>query len=444
MAVVKRCSRQTVLKVLLDENGVPESMLQHMFRMLKGAGLSDRAMIATNAAQLDFIRKQVGDEVPVLVEPQRRDTFPAISLAASYLYSVQQADLSETVAVIPVDLMVGTDFFHALKALDEIITSSDEAEIGLIGIRPDHPSTNYGYIIPDLQTLHMQCAYRIDRFVEKPDAETAKALIEQKAMWNSGVFVFKLSCLIQLLESRNYPVQFDHLLAAYESMPKISFDYEVVEKASHLVVLPYNGAWKDIGTWKSLTEMMETEIVGKGVMCEECRNTHIVNELDIPVAVVGLSDVIVAACPDGILVSDKNASSKIKNMISGIMSPMLEDHPWGWSRLLDQFRDEKQQEITVKRVYIRAGHHLGCQLCGLLSETWNIMSGECEFALGSKKRKVTAGDVLQIPANARRTLKAITDAELIVIQKGAHLTYEDTASPEEDWEENTRQWAIQP
>lgn len=415
------------LKVLRDENGTAESMLQHLLRMLKDAGLYDRTMIATNQAQLDYIRKQIGCGIPVVVEPERRDTFPAIALASSYLYSVQNTDLNETVAVLPVDLLVGKDFFDVLRQLDRIMAASDAAEIGLIGIRPDHPSVNYGYIIPDVENPFMDYAYRIKRFVEKPDKDTAEALIRQQALWNSGVFVFRLSSVIRMLEARNLPVTYEDLHAVYESLPKISFDYEVVEKASHLIVLPYQGFWKDIGTWKSLTEVMDTDILGHGIKCESSRNSHIVNELDIPVAIVGLSDVIVAASPDGILVADKNTSAKIKNLMSAIRRPEAGEHPWGWARVLDHFIHEEQPEVLIRRVFVRAGQQLDYARCGLVSANWTILSGEGEVAFGGLVRKVKAGDALKLPGDAIQAVRAVTDLEMIEIRQGSGLMTENAA-----------------
>lgn len=305
------------LKVFQDESGRPESMLQHMWRLLHAAGLSENAMIATNLSQVEWIQEQIGHGVPLLVEPERRDTFPAIALAAVYLYSMKKMSPDETVAIIPVDPVIEAGFFDVVKHLGKIVSSSDQIDIGLIGAKPDHPSIEYGYIVPNAGGLTIGGALAIDRFVEKPREEEARKLIEQRALWNCGVFVFKLDFLIRALVSRQFPVQYEELLANYRALPKISFDYEVVEKSSRLVVLPYDGKWKDIGTWKSFTEDLSPNIIGKGMMSEDCVNTHIINELDVPVSVLGLSNVVVVASPDGILVSDKNASSRIKEWVPG-------------------------------------------------------------------------------------------------------------------------------
>jgi len=413
------------LKVLRGKNGVQESMLQHLLRMLEEAGLYGRVMIAANRTQLDYIRQQAGQGIPVIAEPERRDTFPSISLASSYLFSVQKIDPGETVAVLPVDLIVEGDFFGALKELDRIIAASDEAEIGLIGIKPDHPSLNYGYILPDLNGEKIGSAYKIRKFAEKPDPETAKALLEQQALWNSGVFVFRLASMIRLLEARNFPIQYDELYKAYESLPRISFDYEVAEKASNLIVVPYGGTWKDIGNWKSLTEVMDTDILGQGIKCESSHNTHIINELGIPVAVVGLSDAIVAASREGILVADKTASVKIKNLMPAIRDLAAgEHHSWGWARVLEHYCPHDELEVLIRRVFIRAGEQMDYTQAGLKTVTWNIMSGEGDVVSGGLVRKVHAGDTIKLPGYAVQSICAGTDLMLIEIQQGSGLTEE--------------------
>jgi len=421
------------LKVFRGENGQPESMLQHMWRMLDDAGLSDNALIATNSSQADLIRNHLGADVPIIVEPERRDTFPAIALAAVHLYSAKKAGLSDIVAVIPVDPVVKTGFFHAVKNLGRIVASSDKIDIGLLGAKPDHPSVSYGYILPDTSVSYGEQALKIERFVEKPSEEEAWALIERQALWNCGVFVFKLGFLIRYLESRHYPVQYKMLLKNYSRLPKISFDYEVVEKAANLAVLPYDGEWKDIGTWKTLTEVMSTNIIGNGLMSGDCKNSHIVNELDIPVAVMGLSNVIVAASPDGILVSDKNASCKLKDVIPPVQKPAFEEKRWGWTRTLDVSKSGDRLETLVRRVFVQSGKNISYHVHRLRTETWHILSGEGLLVLDGKISRLRTGDTVTIPPHVMHAVKAMTDLELLEVQKGSGLLGEDIERIRLNW-----------
>src|SRR5690606_769580 len=143
----------------------------------------------------------------------------------------------------------------------------------------------------------------------------AAELIARDALWNCGVFAFKLDYLINVLIASGYPIHYEEMQRQYDRLPKISFDYEIVERANHIVALPYEGEWKDLGTWNTLTEEMDASIIGKGIIAGNASGTHVINELDIPITLLGLSNVVVAASPDGILVSDKPASPMIKEVM---------------------------------------------------------------------------------------------------------------------------------
>ena len=173
-------------------------------------------------------------------------------------------------------------------------------------------------------------------FREKPRKEEAEELIRQDALWNCGVFAFKLDFLINILIANELPIQYEEMLKQYAKLPKISFDYEVVERANRIAAVRYDGPWKDLGTWNTLTEEIETRSIGKGIITDDSTNTHVINELDIPITLMGLSDVIVAASPDGILVSDKASSPMIKEVMKhSDQRPMYEERRWGRYRVLD-------------------------------------------------------------------------------------------------------------
>ncbi len=306
------------LKVLKNENDEMQSMVQRVWGQLKSLGIENDAVIATSKSQVDMINSQLGNGVPIIIEPERRDTFPAIALAASYLYSKEHVDLEEVIGVLPVDPYVENSFFERLLDLEKTLNSSN-ADLGLMGITPTYPSEKYGYIVPNVEKSTQELI-QVSHFKEKPATAEAEELLKQNALWNSGVFAFKLDKVISLLDQKGLPVQYDVLVQQYETLPKISFDYEVVEKTENIVALPYNGPWKDLGTWNTLTEEMGTNILGKGNMGVECEQNHIINELDIPVSVLGLSNIIVAVSPDGILVSEKDASPRVKELVGGLGS----------------------------------------------------------------------------------------------------------------------------
>lgn len=265
----------------------------------------------------------------VVCEPNRRDTFPAIALMSTYLYSIVGVSLQEVITVLPVDPYVEDHFFHKVKELESIVHDSG-ADIALMGVKPTYPSEKYGYIVPDKSQNEVLTPYRtVDHFREKPHEDQAKLLIEQGALWNCGVFAFRLDYVINMLIQRGLPIQYEELVKHYDALPKLSFDYEVVEKAKHIVVAPYDGFWKDLGTWNTLTEEIETQQIGSGIISADSKNTHLINELEIPVTIIGCSNLVVAVSPDGILVSDKSASAKIKEIMKDIeQRPMFEERRW--------------------------------------------------------------------------------------------------------------------
>lgn len=423
------------LKVLKSEDGSFESMVQRVWKQLERAEVAESVVIATSKAQTDMFSSQLGSDIPLIVEPERRDTFPAIALAAAYLHSVQNVSREEVVAVLPVDPYVEDDYFRQVKELAAVLQAAG-SDLALMGVAPTYPSEKYGYIVPERimeETEHGFSA--VSRFQEKPTEEVAEALVAQGALWNCGVFSFKLGYLLDLLEAKGYPTDHAALLASYSTLPKISFDYEVVEQAERVVVLPYHGSWKDLGTWNTLTDEMGAEVMGKGVVSDS-ENTHMINELDIPVAVLGVPNAVVAASPDGILVTDKSASPRIKELVKGFLQrPMFEERRWGWYRVLDHAKLDNGQEVLTKRIGVAAGKNLSYQLHYKRSEVWTIIRGEGEFVLNDVMHHVKPGDVLQIPVQAKHGIKAITELEFIEVQTGTELVEEDIVRLLMTWEE---------
>lgn len=421
------------LKVLENDNGELQSMVQRVWRQLENVGLTKSTVIATGRSQVDMIQNQLGQDVPIVIEPSRRDTFPAIALASVYLYSVKGFNLNEVVVVLPVDPYVENQFFNRIKDLEETVLTSG-ADLALIGVEPTYPSAKYGYIVPASIT-NDQDYLTVSHFIEKPSEKKAAKMIEKGALWNCGVFGFKLEYIISLLQEKGYPIEYEVLLEQYDMLPKISFDYEVVEKTKNIVVLPYDGYWKDLGTWNTLTEEMATNQIGKGIIAES-ENTHLINELDIPVTILGISNAVVAVSPDGILVSDKSASPKIKELLNGFdQRPMYEERRWGWYRVLDYTKYEDGNEVLTKRICVMAGKNLSYQKHHHRSEVWTIIKGEGEFAFNGEIRFVKQGDVLTIPEGSEHGIKATTDLEFIEIQSGSPLIEEDIVRICMTWDE---------
>ncbi|WP_438349497.1 sugar phosphate nucleotidyltransferase [Paenibacillus sp. FA6] len=423
------------LKVLRNDVGERESMVQRVWGQITKAGLSEHAYIATSKPQVEMIQSQLGNEIEIIVEPERRDTFPAIALAATYLYSIQGVSLNETIVVMPVDPYVNESFFHKTKEL-ELILNESGADLALMGVKPTYPSEKYGYIVPNKGTQVEDPYVTVHSFREKPREEEAVAMIQQAALWNCGVFAFKLDFLINILIENNYPIHYDEMSRHYSKLPKNSFDYEVVEKAGHIVALPYAGEWKDLGTWNTLTEEIETSLIGKGIIAGDSHNTHVINELDIPITLINLSNVVVAASPDGILVSDKASSPMIKEVMKhSDQRPMYEERRWGRYRVLDYLKYPDGKEVLTKRICVSPGQNLSYQYHSLRDEVWTVVSGHGEMVLNGKHLSVNSGDVLVISKDTRHSLRAETEMDIIEIQTGTELIEEDIVRLAFDWNE---------
>ena len=404
------------IKVLQGEDGQLESMVQRVYRQITTVDAEAQVTIATGKKQVSMILNQLENKVNVCVEPERRDTFPAICLAAAYLHDVKNVAETEPVIVCPVDPYVENSYFEALKRLSELAEEGN-ANMSLLGIEPTYPSEKYGYIIPESKDE----VSTVSTFKEKPDVETAKKYLTQGALWNGGVFAFKLSYLLEkaheLLDFKDY----EDLYAHYGEQKKISFDYAVVEQEKSIQVLRYKGSWKDLGTWNTFTEAMGSNAVGNVTLNDTCEDTHVVNELNIPILCMGCKSMVIAASGDGILVSDKEQSAQIKPYVDKLAGQaMYAEKSWGSFTVLDVQDDS----MTIK-VELLPGHSLHYHSHEHRDEVWTVMSGMGSVIIDGMQRMVRPGDVVTMPAGCKHTLIAETKVSVIEVQLGKDINVDD-------------------
>ncbi len=404
------------IKLFHTEDGGLESMVQRVYRQIKTADENASVTIATSKSQVSAIHNQLGDEVGISIEPCRRDTFPAIALAAAYLHDVKKIPADEAVVVCPVDPYVEPDYFEALGKLGDYARES-EANLVLMGIEPTYPSEKYGYIIP----ADGGEVSRVNKFKEKPDRATAAEYISQGALWNGGVFAFRLGYVLdrahELIDFKDY----NDLFKRYDTLEKISFDYAVVEHEPLIEVMRFSGMWRDLGTWNTLTEAMDSRSVGQALFNDECSNVHVVNELNVPILCMGLKDVVVSASPEGILVSDKEQSSYIKPFVNTLdHKVMFAEKSWGSFRVLDI----ENESLTIK-VTLNAGHGMNYHAHEYRNEVWTIIRGEGKAVIDGAECSVKAGDVLEMSAGTKHTVTAITTLEMIEVQLGRDISVHD-------------------
>lgn len=404
------------IKFFRNEDGELESMVQRIYHQIKKIDKDATVTIATSKSQVSSIHNQLKDSVSISLEPCRRDTFPAIALAGMYLKDVLKVNLDEPVVVCPVDPYVNDDYFEALKTLSDLADKGD-ANITLMGMVPTYPSEKYGYIIPKDSEL----VSTVDTFKEKPDVSTAEEYIKAGALWNGGIFAFKLGYLVDKAHEMIDFVDYTDLFKNFDKATKISFDYAVVEKEPSIQVLRFGGEWKDLGTWNTLTESLSENIIGNGIINETCENVHVVNELDVPILCMGLKNIVVSASPDGILVSDKEQSSYIKPYVDKFEGQvMYAEKSWGNYRVMDV----ENESVTIK-ITLHAGNGMNYHSHEHRDETWTVIEGTGKAIIDGREIMVNVGDVLRMPAGCKHAVFAETELKIMEVQVGKDISVED-------------------
>lgn len=404
------------IKIFKKKDGSYESMVQRVYNQIKKVDADATVTIATSKTQVSAIHNQLGDGVGISVEPCRRDTFPAIALATAYLVDVLGVDENESVVVCPVDPYVEEDYFEALKGLSDQ-ADKGEANLVLMGIEPTYPSEKYGYIIPKSANHTAE----VSTFKEKPTEAVAKEYIAQGALWNGGVFAYKLKYVMERAHELIDFTDYADLFAKYDTLTKISFDYAVVEHEEKIQVQRFAGQWKDLGTWNTLTEAMEENIIGKGTMNDTCSDVHILNEMDVPVLAMGLHDVVISASAEGILVSDKEQSSYIKPFVDKFEQQiMFAEKSWGSYKVMDV----EEESMTIK-VTLNPGHSMNYHSHKNRDEVWVVLTGFGKTIVDGYEQAVKAGDVITMSAGCRHTVIADTELKLIEVQLGKEINVND-------------------
>lgn len=419
------------LRLLKAPDGTYESMMQRVVRQIKEVGLDCEITIATNQSQKDSIENQLGGTVETVLEPQRRDTFPAIALSTTYLKLAKGYSDDDVVVVMPCDPYTENGYFETISKMAECV-KKNVADLVLMGIKPTYPSEKYGYVVPAEKKEGYEL---VERFTEKPNVETAKTLLQQGAYWNGGVFAFRLGYLMNIVNRHFQVASFEEMVVRYSELPKISFDYEVAEKALSVAVVAYEGSWKDLGTWNTLSEELSDSVIGNAILGEKVKNTNVVNELSIPIFCDGIDDAIIAASPDGILVSAKSTSENIKHNVEKLVSrPMFEERRWGKYTVMGHSEYSDGYKSLTKNLFILAGKNISYQLHNHRTEVWTFVDGEGFLVIDGNVTHVKRGDVAYIKQGQKHAIKAISDLQMIEVQTGDKLEESDIERFDWNWE----------
>lgn len=420
------------LPLLQAPSGDVESMVQRVVRQIGESRLSGQITIATNLTQRDIIINQLGDGVDIVTEPERRDTFPAIALAAGYLSMGKKCDDSEVVVIMPCDPYTETEYFDIIADMVNAV-ENDVADLVLMGIHPTYPSTKFGYVVPVSEDCGKDIL-RVKCFTEKPNTVRAEKLLAENAFWNGGVFAFRLGYMLKILGKYIKADSFEELRSKYGELPKISFDYEVAEKADSVAVLPFSGKWKDLGTWNSLTEELSSHSIGNVVIGEQTEDTHVINELGMPIFCNGVKNVVVAGSPDGILVCGKECSENIKNYVDNLsLRPMYEERRWGNYRVLDSTSYSDGYKSLVKILHLKSGRFISYQIHRHREEVWTVTDGDGIVVIDGELRNVSRGDVVVIKKGQKHAIKAFHDLQIVEVQMGDRLVEEDIERYDWEW-----------
>lgn len=405
------------------------SMLQRVWEQLESAGMDKHTVITAGSEQTELIKSQVKD-AKIAVEPMRRDTFGAVLLSCAYLHSHGGALKEDYVTIMPVDPYTEGSYFETVKQLEKMMQVSG-AEAGLMGAVPTYPSTKYGYILPGEEK---EGYFEVNGFSEKPDEEKAEKLFEQGALWNCGVFCVQIGEMLKKAENYGVPSDYEGMCQAYEKLPKISFDYEVLEKAKKLAMVKFHGFWKDLGTWDAMADQMSTDSVGNSVIMDDCENTQVINELGMPVVVMGAKEMVVVASQDGILVTDKGHAAKVKDVTKELVSrPMFEERRWGTLETLDDTETAGISTLT-RKIKIHDGMTSSYHYHEKRDEIWTVLNGTGELILEGNKIPLSAGKAICIRKNQRHAVKAFHDFEYIEIHVGTAVGNDDINRITFDWD----------
>uniref|UniRef100_UPI004047BB02 mannose-1-phosphate guanylyltransferase/mannose-6-phosphate isomerase n=2 Tax=Yoonia sp. TaxID=2212373 RepID=UPI004047BB02 len=382
----------------------------------------------------------------VLIEPAGRDTAPAVLAAALHLAATDPDGL---MLVAPSDHVIpDSDAFNATVAA--AVPAAQAGQLVTFGISPDRPETGYGYLEMATAPTGEITPLPLKAFVEKPDAQTAAAmLVEGRYLWNAGIFLFSVKSIVAAfntyapdmvkavqaaLDAAQSDLGFTRLdPAAWEGAEAISIDYAVMEKADNLSVVPFTGRWSDLGDWAAVWRETETNGVSLSgpATAIDCTNTLLRSEVEGQAIVgIGLDDIVAIAMPDAVLISHKGRTQEVKQAVAALKekkAPQAEtfpkDHrPWGWFESL-----VVGERFHVKRIVVHPGAALSLQSHHHRSEHWIVVEGTAKVTIDDEVKLVTENQSVYIPLGAVHRMEnpGKVPMALIEVQTGTYFGEDD-------------------
>ena len=432
-----------------------KSLLQNT--ILRCAGHPDvtEPMLVCNEAHRFLVAEQLREigiqNAKIMLEPEARNTAPAVAIAAHDIFAAAGDGI---MVVLPSDHVIQrAEQFTA--ALTQAIALAESGKLVTFGIVPDRPETGYGYI---RRGDAIDEAYRVDRFVEKPDADTASEFFKSDHYyWNSGMFVFKASAYLAELEQQNAAIaeatraavagaaaDLDFMRvdqAAFKQSPSDSIDYAVMEHTRDAVVVPLDAGWSDIGSWDALYKVLEKDsnnnsLVGD-VVVDGVKDTLVMAEHRL-VSLVGVEDLVVVETADAVMVASQAKSQDVKAIVARLQASEREERtthrkvyrPWGYYESIDS-----GPGYQVKRIGVNPGASLSLQLHHHRAEHWIVVRGQATVTCGESVSKLNPNESTYIPVETQHRLQNLTaePVEIIEVQSGSYLGEDDIVRLEDDY-----------
>ncbi len=435
-----------------------QSMLQETMTRLEGLEELAAPIIVCNEEHRFLVAQQMKEiEVNVdkiILEPIGRNTAPAICAAAEYIHEKNAGDsAADVMLILAADHVIqNQSVFH--RVVEAGYQIAQKGQLVTFGIVPDKAETGYGYIkraeLFQQQSDDNENAYRVERFIEKPDLETAQKYLDSgEYYWNSGMFMFKADTILQELEVLSKEIyeavktsvsegvrdlDFCRLgVDAFTASPSDSIDYAVMEKTDKAIVLPLDADWNDVGAWSALWEVNERDSDGNvlqgDILKHQLTNSYVHAE-ERMVAVIGMDNCVVVETADAVLVADKSRAQDVKEIVNQLKHSDREEallhqrvfRPWGSYETL-----EETERFKVKRIIVNPGAELSLQMHHHRAEHWVVVKGTAKIVCGEKEFVMTEDQSNYIPLGTLHRLEnpGVIPLEIIEIQTGSYLGEDD-------------------
>lgn len=399
-------------------------------------------LIVTSQDYYHLVKTQAGAidsalERQILIEPEQKNTAPAICFAVKYLQDFLGCKESECFLVSSSDHLITpqTAFVEAIKQAEQVAKQGWHV---IFGIRPHKPETGYGYVKG--KSTENPAIWKVERFVEKPDYALAQEyLLSGEYLWNSGIFLFQIGSFLKEIERYCPDIaslmkgSFKELGSCFRHMPEISIDYALMERSNNVMILPLEVSWSDVGSWDSVYDALE-----KDVNC----NAKVGNVLDIDtknclimggkrlISTIGLEDILVIETDDALFIGRKGESQRVKQLVEELKKRNAKEpyehltshRPWGSFTVL-----EEGLRYKIKRIVVEPEQKLSLQKHYHRSEHWVVVSGTANVTIGDQEKLLHENESVFVPKGAVHRLEnpGKVRLELIEVQVGEYVGEDD-------------------